>query len=63
VRSDWHYENGYMQLQAINAIYEMSQYVFGRVHDKTDDAWLYMELGAELNGLQYVKLETEFVLR
>jgi len=61
--SEWHRERGYVHLSAIDACYEMAQFVSKRLFKAQEGAaWEYIELGAELNGLQWVRLRVTFAL-
>ena len=45
-------------MPAIIAAYEMSQYLFKRNH-KDPAAWTYIEISAELNAFQFLKVKWE----
>ena len=54
----WHRENGYIRLHAIIASYDLAQFLFERHHEHPD-AWTFIEIGAELNELQFLKVQWE----
>jgi len=56
--TDWHRENDYIRNRAIIAAYEMAQFLFKRNHDHPG-AWFFIEMGAELNALQFLKVKWE----
>ena len=56
--TEWHRENGYIRNHAIIAAYEMSQFLFER-HHENPDAWFFIEMGAELNQLQFMRVNWE----
>ena len=54
----WHKENGYIRMPAIIAAYEMSRFLFKRNHEHSD-SWGYIEISAELNAFQFLKVNWE----
>jgi len=56
--TEWHRENGYIRMHAIIAAYKMADYLHKRYWQR-DDAWLLIEMGAELNALQFLKVGWE----
>ena len=56
--TEWHRENGYIRMHAIIASYELARFLFDRNHEHAD-AWFFVEAGAELNELQFLKVRWE----
>jgi len=54
----WHRENGYIRNHAIIAAYEMADFLLKRNHEHPD-AWVFIEMGAELNALQFLRVKWE----
>ncbi len=60
--TDWHRENGFIINRAIIAAGEMADYLMGKyVNDPTVDGWFFVQMGADLSGLSYMKIKQELV--
>lgn len=58
--TDWHRENGYIINRAIIAAAEMADYLMGKhVNNPDVDGWFFVQMGAELSGLSYMKVGWE----
>lgn len=57
-RDPWRRANGFVHLMALDAVYCMSSLLFDRItkHSPSIDAWVCIELGAEVNEFRWIKL-------